>query len=110
MSERKRPIRCAVEILDRRFPPTADDLERQAIIEHDMEIAELIYAVRTEAGLTVDELAERVGTTAELMQDIEDAEYEGDSMSMLRRVAKALSRSVEVRMPRIDEPPKQIPA
>lgn len=97
MREKKKPITDAIEILDRRIPPTAEDLEQRAIIEHDMDIAELIYAARTEAGLTLRELAERVGTTASVMQMLEDAEYKDDSMSMLRRVAKALSRGVEVR-------------
>lgn len=107
---KKKVITGATEILDHRHPPTAEDLERRSKIAEQFEIAQLIYDARTEAGLSLRELAELVGTSASALHRLEDAEYEGHSLSMLRRVAKALNRRVEVRMPPIDEPPKQIPA
>jgi len=87
----------ALEILDRRYPPTAEDLEMRAAFRESMEVAELIYQVRTKAGLTQRELAERVGTTASVICRLEDADYEGHSLPMLRRIATALGCRLELR-------------
>jgi transcriptional regulator with XRE-family HTH domain len=79
-----------------------DDPERVASFERaldDASIAMSIYELRTKAGLSQRELAARVGTTASVISRLEDADYEGHSMAMLRRVATALGRRVEVRFP-----------
>ncbi len=41
-----------------------------------------------------------VGTTASVICLLEDADYEGHSLSMLRRIAAALHRRVEIRFVR----------
>ena len=87
----------ALEILDRRHPPTAKDLEMREAFRESMEVAELIHQIRTDAGLTQRELAERVGTTASVICRLEDADYGGHSLAMLNRIATALNRRVEVR-------------
>lgn len=87
----------AMEILDRRYPPTAADRELRAVFGEAMEIAEMIHRLREEAGLTQRELAERVGTTASVICRLEDADYEGHSMTMLRRIAQAVGKRIEVR-------------
>jgi transcriptional regulator with XRE-family HTH domain len=56
-----------------------------------------LYALRSKAGLTQKELAELVGTTASVISRLEDANYEGHSLTMLRRVAAALDTDVHVR-------------
>lgn len=61
------------------------------------EIGRKIYELRTRAGLTQKELADLVGTTASVICRLEDADYEGHSLSMLRRIAAALNRRVEIR-------------
>jgi len=38
-----------------------------------------------------------VGTTASVICRLEDAEYDGHSLAMLRRIAEALGKRVEVR-------------
>ena len=76
-----------------------DDPERVASYERaraDADIAQHIYDLRTEAGLTQRELAARVGTTASAISRLEDADYDGHSMAMLRRIAEALGRRVVV--------------
>ena len=76
-----------------------DDPERIASYERalaDANIATDIYRLRTEAGLSQRELAERVGTTASVICRLEDADYEGHSLAMLRRIAAALSKRVEI--------------
>lgn len=61
------------------------------------EIARKIYAIRTRAGLSQRGLAKLVGTTASVICQLEDSEYEGHSLSMLRRIASALNKRVEIR-------------
>lgn len=61
------------------------------------ELARKVYDLRTEAGLTQRELAKMVDTTASVISRLEDADYEGHSLAMLRRVASALGKRVEIR-------------
>ena len=84
-----------------------DDPERVASFERaldDANIAMSLYSLRTEAGLSQRELAARVGTTASASSRLEDGDYEGHSMAMLRRIATALGRRVEIRFPTVAEP------
>ncbi len=63
-------------------------------------VAEVILAAREKAGLTQGQLAKLVGTTQSVISRLEDADYEGHSLSMLRRIAEALNHRVEVRFVR----------
>jgi ribosome-binding protein aMBF1 (putative translation factor) len=94
---KKRTSSNAVEILDRRYPPSAGDLKQRKTFREQIEIAEMIHQAREEAGLSQRQLAHRVGTTASVICRLEDGEYEGHSMAMLRRVAYALDKRVQVR-------------
>jgi hypothetical protein len=38
-----------------------------------------------------------IGTTASVISRLEDADYEGHSLAMLRRIAAALDKRVEIR-------------
>lgn len=101
-----RPASKALGRLYDRF--IGDDPERVASYERaraDSEVAGAIYMLRTEAGLSQRALAERVGTTASVIRRLEDADYDGHSLSMLRRVAAALGRRVELSFPLATEPP-----
>ena len=59
-------------------------------------VAQLIYDARTEAKLSQAELAKIIGTTQSVVSRLEDADYEGHSLSMLSRIAKALNREVKI--------------
>lgn len=102
MARTRKTTRDAREILSRRHPPRAEDLEQREGFYHDSEIAELVFQARAEAGLSQRELARQVGTTASTICRLEDADYEGHSMAMLRRIGKALGQRVEVRFVPID--------
>src|ERR1700694_3527964 len=95
---RRKPTTNAVEIMHRRY--YEDSPERLVALEearaHDA-VTRKIYELRTKAGLTQRELAKLVGTTASVICLLEDADYEGHSMSMLRRIATAVNRRVEIR-------------
>ena len=78
----------------------AGDPKREEAYEEEVvnaEIARKIYQLRTSAGLTQQELAARVGTTKSAISRLEDADYEGHSLSMLKRIAEALNKRVEIR-------------
>lgn len=60
------------------------------------QVARQIRALRTEAGLTQRELAAMIGTKHTAICRLEDDDYEGHSLSMLRRIAKALGKRVEI--------------
>ena len=82
-----------------------DDPDRVESFERaldDANVAMSIYKLRTEAGLSQRELAIQ-WTTASVISRLENADYEGHSMAMLRRVAAALGRKVEVRFPILKE-------
>ena len=78
-----------------------DDPRQQAVYEAHLgnaAIARQIYDLRMKAGLTQRALAQRVGTTASVICRLEDADYDVHSLALLRRVAAALGRRVEVRL------------
>ena len=78
----------------------AGDSKREAEYEEaviNAEIARKIFELRTKAGLTQQELAVRVGTSKSAICRLEDADYEGHSLSILKRIAEALDKRVEIR-------------
>ncbi len=98
MPSRRKPTTDALEIMDRRYyrgrPERLADLEEARAND---EVARKIYQLRSDASLSQRELAKLVGTTASVICLLEDAEYHGHSLSMLRRIAQALNRRVEIR-------------
>lgn len=90
----------AVEILRRRY--VAGNPKAEAMLEEiraEAELARSLFRLRTEAGLTQQALARQIGTTASVISRLEDADYSGHSVAMLRRIAAALGRRVEIRFP-----------
>jgi ribosome-binding protein aMBF1 (putative translation factor) len=76
------------------------DPKRQQAFEEavaNREVAQRIYELREQAGLSQTELAKRVGTTQSVISRLEDADYEGHSLAMLNRIAAAVERRVEIR-------------
>ena len=98
MNKRKNTSK-AFEILHRRY--IGESAERKASFEAERvnaEVARTIYELRKEAGLTQQELAEMIGTTQSVISRLEDADYEGHSLSMLSRIAKTLNKRLQVSM------------
>src|SRR5271167_3780625 len=87
----------AVRILHRRY--VGEDVQRKASLEQERvnaEVARTIYELREQAGLSQKELADRVETTQSVISRLEDADYDGHSLSMLRRIAAALGQEVKI--------------
>ena len=96
MAKAKGKTSDAVEILRRRF--IEGDPEMAALVEQERfhaDVAQQIYDLRARANLTQAQLAALVGTTASAICRLEDADYEGHSLSALWRIAVALGSHVE---------------
>ena len=88
--------RDAMKIIDRMVGDDAELKELIADARVSSQIAQMVHDARTSAGLTQKELADLVGTGQSAIARIEDADYEGHSLSMLQRVAEALNSHVEL--------------
>src|SRR5208337_1225341 len=87
----------ALAILDRM---AGDSPELRRLTEEariNAAVAQLIYAARMKAGLSQAQLAERIGTKQSVISRLEDADYEGHSLTMLQRLATALGQCLEIR-------------
>jgi transcriptional regulator with XRE-family HTH domain len=93
----KKKISDAIEILHRRY--IKNDPQRKASLEEERvnaHVAGTIRELREGAGLTQKELAELTDTTQSVISRLEDANYEGHSLTMLNRIARALNRRIRV--------------
>ena len=98
MANKKRTTTDAVKILTQRYFAGRKDLdERYEQEAANLEVARKLYELRTQAGLTQRQLAKLVGTSPSAICRLEDADYEGHSLSMLRRIAAALRKRLEIR-------------
>ncbi|MDP7005119.1 MAG: helix-turn-helix transcriptional regulator [Phycisphaerales bacterium] len=97
MTNKKHYAKNANEILDRHNPPTKEDVSQRTTFRDAMFIAELIYEVRTEAGLSQREFAKRIDTTASVICKLENADYDGHTMKSLRKIAAAVGKTVQIR-------------
>jgi ribosome-binding protein aMBF1 (putative translation factor) len=95
---KKKTTKDAVKVLHRRYikgdKKRLESLRRQ---RENLDIAEQIYNLRTQAGLSQKELADLVGTTQSVISRLEDADYNGHSLAMLRKIASAFNQKVQVK-------------
>lgn len=86
----------AIAILDRM---AGDSPELKRLTEEarvNAAVAQLIYDARQKAGLSQAELAERIGSKQTVISRLEDADYDGHSLTMLQRIAAALGKQVTI--------------
>jgi predicted transcriptional regulator len=87
----------AVEILHKRYigknKKRLESLEKE---RENLTIAEHIYYLRKENGLSQKQLAELIGTTQSVVSRLEDADYNGHSLAMLRKIAVAFHQKVQI--------------
>jgi DNA-binding XRE family transcriptional regulator len=98
MKNVKTETRDGLAILHQRY--YAGRPERLAALAEERanaDTARQIFNLRQKAGLTQRQLARLVGTTASVICRLEDADYDGHSLGMLRRIAAVLNRRVEIR-------------
>jgi transcriptional regulator with XRE-family HTH domain len=88
--------RNLAEIIRRRL---ASDATLAAAVEAERlraDIGAAIFEARTRAGLTQEELADLVEMHQSAIARLEDADYDGHSLRVLRRIAVALGKRVHV--------------
>ena len=77
-----------------------DDAAAQEEFDQELvkiEAAQLIYEMRSKAGLAQRELARKVGTSASAINRLESTDYEGHTVAMVRHIATVLNRRLELR-------------
>jgi len=89
--------RDALEILDRMIGDDPRIRRLIAVEEVNCQVGQIVYDARTSAALTQGQLANRIGTTQSVISRLEDADDQGHSLQMLRRVADALNLRLDVR-------------
>jgi ribosome-binding protein aMBF1 (putative translation factor) len=95
---KRKPKGTAVQFLYNRYVGT--DPGKAAEYREELlngEIARRIFDLRTKAGLSQRDLARRIGTSASAICRLEDADYEGHSLALLKRIANALGQRIEIR-------------
>ncbi len=98
MPKKEQRTTDAVDVLHRRYyrgKPARIAQLHEARAED--ELARTIYRLRLQAGLTQARFAKLVGTTPSVISRLEDSDYEGHSLSMLKRIAAAVNKCVEIR-------------
>ncbi len=73
------------------------------------EIAKQVYDLRNQAGLTSAELADLVEVGESVIEALEQADYAGDALAMLVKIASALNKKLEVRfVPSLSAEPAEL--
>ena len=96
MLKRKKDKDDALAIIKKRYSSKnqAQELEAERL---NLDIAHKIYKLRNQAGLSQRQLAKLVGSSPAAICRLENADYEGHSIRMLRKVAEALNARVEIK-------------
>jgi ribosome-binding protein aMBF1 (putative translation factor) len=98
VTSRRTKTSDGLKILYERYVKRDREMARMIAEERaNMDVAQRIYDLREQAGLSQRALAKLVGTTASVIYRLEDADCEGHSLAMLNRIAAALNRQVEIR-------------
>ena len=90
--------RNALRILQRVTGTSEPLMAAIAEAKVNLDVAQMIYDARTKAGLSQSELAALIGSKQPVIARLEDADYQGHSLTMLRRIAAALEQRLEVRL------------
>ena len=77
------------DVKKKRTRPAPDT---RAGVEHDLALGQLIYDLRTRAGLSQRELADKMGTTQSVISRLEEGGGAKNRIDTLARVATALDR------------------
>ena len=88
----------ALKIIDRMVGKDQGLRDLIAAETVNVRVARTIRDSREKAGMTQKDLAKLVGTTQSVIARLEDADYEGHSLTMLSRIAEALGRRVVIRL------------
>src|ERR1700694_580813 len=88
----------ALKILDRLTENSEPIKAGIAQARVNLAVAQRIYDARTKARLSQSDLAALIGSKQPVIARLEDADYEGHSLTMLQRIAAALEHRLELRL------------
>src|SRR5438034_10892554 len=74
-------------------PDLAEAVESELF---NADVAMKVYEARKAAGLSQKKLAELIGTQQSVISRIEDADYDGHSLKLLRRIAAVLGKKLQI--------------
>jgi DNA-binding XRE family transcriptional regulator len=99
MRTTKKITNNAVKILHKRYVK-GDKRRLESLMREreKLDIAGQIYQLRIKAGLTQNQLAKMIGTTQSVISRLEDADYDGHSINILGRIARALHCKIEIHL------------
>ena len=80
--------------------PELEDLVREASL--NAVVAQLIYESRISRWFTQNELADRICTKQSAIARLDYADFDGDSLSMLQKIAGVLNQRVEIKFSEIE--------
>jgi len=99
------PTTDAVTIIHRRFIEGRPELEAYLVEELErILIGNQIYDLRTKAGMTQAALAKKVGTKATEIDRLENADFEGHPLPLLRKIADVFGMRIEINFVPTTEP------
>ncbi len=86
----------AVELMNKWYGGDAE-WEQMLVDERlRVQVGQIVYDLRIEAGLSQEALAKLAGTSQSIISRVENADYEGSALEMLYRVCSALHRQISV--------------
>ncbi|KPK76639.1 MAG: hypothetical protein AMJ79_06010 [Phycisphaerae bacterium SM23_30] len=88
----------AVSILSKKYIKKKPKRIASLALEREKsDIAQQIYDLRHQAGLTQKEFAKLVNTTPSVISRLESADYSGYSVNTLRRIAESMHHKLEIK-------------
>lgn len=93
---RKKLVSDAVELMDKWYGSIPDWDKLVAEEEFNMQVGQAVYDLRHSVGLSQADLAKLTDTTQSIISKVENADYDGSSIDILKRVCFALHTRIEV--------------
>lgn len=84
------------EVIRAKLSADPEMASRVGAAAFNSDIAQKVLALRISHKLTQKQLAERVDTAQSVISRIEDADYEGHSLGLLKRIAESLGKTIRV--------------
>jgi len=85
-----------VDVVRAKMAANPDLAEAVEVECFNADVSMKVYEARKAAGLSQKELAELAGTQQSVISRIEDADYDGHSLKLLRRIAAALGKKLQI--------------
>jgi DNA-binding XRE family transcriptional regulator len=98
----------AVAIIYKRYIEGRPELETYLVEERERNrIANQVYDLRVNAKMTHAVLAKKVGVTAAEIRDLEESDYEGHQLPLLRKIAAVFGKRIAINFVPLDKKEKR---